>query len=188
MASLLTGSKKLIYIKTPAVQITIKGPAAHPSFPEGKFEEPDAACTVRCLDPYSISFVENKPIEKTGPHGTIIRGSWTVMPMFFEQQRYEIVIQSRPGTDVSFWHDNMYIRSSVTPVGEDAGILSGILNFGSDIGFTDLIIQIGHAEYLRLTLEVYPSKISYREDYKAIMTDVTTEVYNLAFDMLKKTS
>ncbi len=187
MASLLTGSKKLIYIKTPDIQITVKGPAAHPSFPEGKFEEPDAACSVRCHDSFSISFMDDNTIEKPGPRGSINRGSWNVIPMFFEQQRYEIVIQSKPGTDVRFWHDNMFIRNSVTPVGEDSGILSGILNFGNDIGFTDLIIQIDHAEYLRLTLEVYPSKISYREDYKKIMTDVTTEVYNLAFDMLKKT-
>ncbi|HJJ55223.1 MAG TPA: restriction endonuclease-like protein, partial [Methanocorpusculum sp.] len=35
--------------------------------------------------------------------------------------------------------------------------------------------------------EVFPSKIGYKDDYKAIVADVTAEVYNLVFDFLKKT-
>lgn len=36
-------------------------------------------------------------------------------------------------------------------------------------------------------VEVYPSKISYKEDYQAIVADVTAEIYNVIFDFLKAT-
>lgn len=52
---------------------------------------------------------------------------------------------------------------------------------------SDLVIKVDGKSYLKITLEVFPSKISYKEDYQAIVADVTAEVYNLVFDFLKKT-
>ena len=43
------------------------------------------------------------------------------------------------------------------------------------------------SNYLRLTIEVFPTKIGYKDDYKAIVEDVTREVYGIVFDFLKKT-
>src|SRR5690606_27531894 len=51
----------------------------------------------------------------------------------------------------------------------------------------DLVIRLNGQNYLRLVIEVFPSKISYKEDYRNIVMDVTQEVYNVAFDFLKKT-
>ena len=62
-----------------------------------------------------------------------------------------------------------------------------MINFGNEIGLSDLVIQVDGANYLRLVIEVYPSKISYKEDYQAIVEDVTREIYNVIFDILKKT-
>ena len=53
---------------------------------------------------------------------------------------------------------------------------------------SDLVINVdGIDQYLTLSIEVFPSKISYKDDYKAIVTDVTAEVYSLVFDFLKRT-
>lgn len=56
-----------------------------------------------------------------------------------------------------------------------------------DIGFSDLVFLVDGHQYLKITIEVFPSKISYKEDYLAIVADVTKEVYNLVFDFLRKT-
>lgn len=114
-------------------------------------------------------------------------GEYRLRPLFFEQQNYEIIIEPEEGHAVEFWHDNYNVRKNVTPVGKRGGILSGIINFGNEIGLSDLVILLDGKHYLKLTIEVFPSKISYKEDYKAIITDVTAEIYNLAFDFLKKT-
>lgn len=46
---------------------------------------------------------------------------------------------------------------------------------------------MNNKEELKITLEVYPSKISYKEDYKAILNDVNEEIYNLAYGFLSRT-
>ena len=66
-------------------------------------------------------------------------------------------------------------------------MVSGIINFRNDIGNSDFIVDLDGQEYLRFSLEVFPEKISYREDYKAIVQDVTTELYSLIFDFLRTT-
>ena len=96
------------------------------------------------------------------------------------------------GHVVEFWHENYSIRKAVTPVDSSFStsghiILTGILNFRNEIGFSDLVVRVDGHDYLTLKIEVFPSKISYKDDYKAIIEDVTSEVYNLAFDLLKRT-
>ena len=51
----------------------------------------------------------------------------------------------------------------------------------------DLAFVLDGREYLQITIELFPSKISYKDDYKAILADVTREVYNLAFDAFRRT-
>ena len=72
-------------------------------------------------------------------------------------------------------------------MGHTRPLLTGVINFGNDIGFSDLVLEVDGHPYLTLTLEVFPSKIGYKADYQAIVSDVTREVYNLVFDFLKKT-
>ncbi len=72
-------------------------------------------------------------------------------------------------------------------MGRKTSLLTGVINFGNEIGFSEFIVRVDGNAYLRLTLEVFPSKISYKSDYKAILSDVMTEVYNLVFDFLKST-
>lgn len=106
-------------------------------------------------------------------------------PMFYEQQQYEIVIEAVDGHKVAFWHDNLNVRNKVTRASRNHEILSGVINFGNEIGFSDLVIQIDGVNYLRLVIEVFPTKIDYQNDYKQIVEDVTKEVYNVVFDFLK---
>ena len=187
MASLPTGSDELVYVQTEKVSVTIKGPASHPSFQGVEYTEGDSVLKVVCVDPFACQLREKEPA------GAVINGTgscvgtYQILPMFFEQQRYEILIEATDGHRAEFWHDNLNVRSKITRASRHHEILSGILNFGNEIGSSDLVIRIDGSDYLRLEIEVFPTKISYKEDYQAIITDVTTEIYNLVFDFLKKT-
>lgn len=106
-----------------------------------------------------------------------------------EYSDYEIIIQSKnkDNKNIEFYHDNLNIRKKVTRITSKSQDLSGIINFKGDIGYTDLIVKVNNKEELKITLEVYPSKVSYKEDYKAILNDVNEEIYNLAYGFLSRT-
>lgn len=187
MDLLHTGSDELVYIQTDKVSVTIKGRAAHPNFQGIEYTEQDSMLRVFCDDIFDLDL-------KGIPHGGAVSsnghthsGMYTVPPMFYEQQRYELIIEAVGDHSIAFWHDNMNIRNKVTRVGRSDKILSGVINFGNEIGLSDLVIQVDGSSYLRLVIEVFPTKISYKDDYKAIVEDVTREVYNVVFDFLKKT-
>ena len=180
------GSDELCYIQTKKVNIMIKGRGTHPKFERASYDAPEAVMKVFCRDTFALTLQDSSgalfPIEGDNS------GIYKTKPLFYEQQNYEIVIEAGAEEDeVTFWHDNINIRKKVTRASRKHNILSGVINFGNEIGFSDFVIQINGTEYLRLVVEVYPSKISYKEDYQAIVADVTAEVYNVIFDFLKTT-
>lgn len=187
MASLRTGSDELVYIQTEKVSVTIKGQASHPNIQGAEHNEKDSFLKVFCDETYEINLKGDAEPVSEQVIGNACLGEYRTVPIFYEQQRYEIVIESMGDYNVEFWHDNYNIRNKVTAVGRSTRILSGVINFGNEIGMSDLVIRVGGSDYLRIVVEVFPSKISYKEDYKAIVADITAEVYNVIFDLLKKT-
>jgi len=104
-----------------------------------------------------------------------------------EYTNYEIVIERKNKTSIEFYHENFNIRNKVTPTGRGGNILSGIINFRGDIGYSDLYVNINGLTHMKIILEVLPSKIDYKEDYQAILKDVNEEIYNLAYGFLSRT-
>ena len=178
---------ELVYLQTDFLTVTIKGAASHPAFPGVEFKEKESTLRVSCDDPYEINLAGDAETMSVQNLSRASFGTYRMRPLFFEQQRYEIIIEPEEGYKVEFWHENYNIRKSVTPVGRKSDMLSGVINFGNEIGMSDLVVLVDGKSYLKLTIEVFPSKIGYKDDYKAIVADVTAEVYNLVFDFLKKT-
>ena len=180
MGSHPTGSEILIYIRTSQVNVTVKGRALYPQATVLGTEKDVACFEVSCREnPEEVRFLG----ERKEPG----KGKMAVKPVFYEQTPYELVVENRGDGDISFRHVNPVIRKSITPVGSEGKLLTGVVNFGSDIGYSDFVICLDCQEYLRFTVEVFPEKISYRKDYLAIVADVTEELYSLIFDFLKKT-
>lgn len=178
---------ELLYIETELLTVTIKGSPSHPAFPDIVCTDQAASLHISCDDRYDLRTSDERMLSMMQSLGRGWTGQYQLCPLFYEQQRYEIVVEPAEGHTAEFWHENYNVRKSVTTVGRKSSMLSGILNFGNEIGFSDLVIRIDGKNYLKVTIEVFPSKISYKEDYKAIVADVTAEVYNLVFDFLKKT-
>ena len=178
---------ELISVETGLLTVTVKGAASHPSFPGVVYAGKEASLRVSCDDLCTVKTAGEEELFERQNLGRAFVDSYRLRPIFFEQQRYEIVIEPAEGHTVEFWHENYHVRKNVTPIGRQHKMLSGIINFGNDIGLSDLVVRVDKKDYLTITIEVFPSKIGYKDDYKAIVADVTQEVYNLAFDFLKRT-
>ena len=166
MALLPTGSNELVYIQTDKVNLTIKGSATHPILQGIEYGEGDSVFKVSCSDEYELSLKGCTDAGTNMAIGSVYSGIYTVRPLFFEQQRYEIIIEATGENDIAFWHENLNIRNRVSRVGRNSKILSGIISFGNEIGLSDLVIQVDGSNYLRLSIEVFPTKI----DYKNVIT------------------
>lgn len=175
-------SIELVYIQTNCLAVTVKGAASLPSF-----SEKEARFAVCCDEPFELQLAGEAEELSLRTLAHSVTGQYRLRPIFFEQQQYEIVIEPTEGHTVEFWHENYNVRKSVSPVGHRSGVLSGVIDFGNDIGFSDIVLPVDGREHLKLTVEVFPSRISYKDDYKAIMADITEEVYGLIFDFLRKT-
>ncbi len=182
-----TGSDELVYVRTQSFALTVKGPAFHPSFPGVELKEKESELEAVCTEDFDIALAGDAETVSSQSLGNTYSGKYRLNPIFFEQQRYEIVIEALNGHKVEFWHDNYNIRNKVSQAGRNSSLLTGVISFGNEIGYSDIVINVDGNACFRLTIEVFPSKISYKDDYKAIVSDVTAEVYNLVFDFLKRT-
>ena len=181
-----TGSEgELIYCSTPCLSVTIKGAEASP--PLVKCDQKEASLKIVCDDDYDVTLSGDAEMAFSQCLEKTYSAEFRSIPVFFEQKRYELIIEPAEGHNVEFWHENYHVRNKGSQVGRAGKLLSGVINFGNDIGFSDLVFRVDGYQYLKITIEVFPSKISYKEDYLAIVADVTKEVYNLVFDFLRKT-
>lgn len=114
MDSLHTGSDILIYIQTSCFSLTIKGTATHPSFPGVTFSEKESVLRITSDEEVDV-------IDLCGDHDMVSElhnehlhvYEYQLVPLFFEQQRYEIIIEPEENHRAKFWHDNYNIRKKL---------------------------------------------------------------------------
>lgn len=166
MALLSTGSDKLLEIRTSDIDLVIKSKNIQTAVAACADEQSSSvAITTFGLERIKVG-IQNIDLnfENSGNYSAQIIN---VAPLFFEQTDYELIVNSRNGKAVHFWNENYLIREKIGPVIEGNNILiTGIINFGNSVGYTDLEITADARKVMVLRIEVYPSKITYKEDYQ----------------------
>lgn len=127
---------------------------------------------IKVFSPEAYGMVEWRPGE-------------AAFPCFYETQSYELVIQKKTSGNLTFYHDNVLLRQAIKPLGDS--ILAGALNFGNEVGLTEWEIREEGQTLLRVEMEIFPSKMDYKLDYQNILNEVNEQIYNLAFDFLRRT-
>ncbi|KEO84700.1 restriction endonuclease-like protein [Tumebacillus flagellatus] len=185
-------SVELLWVRTDRFDLYIKGKPFHPTaealhLHRDGDEWVNATLQVELVDK-SLQLQELKsfsPVEQKLIDFTLHNRHY---PCFYEQQNYEVIIQARDADrELQFHHENALLREAVKPIGTGKGLLTGILNFKNEVGYTDFEIREHGRPLLQVRLEIFPSKIDYKEDYQNILHDVNAQVYNLAFDFLRTT-
>ena len=113
-------------------------------------------------------------------------------PCFFEWQRFNCSI-GFPKDQIS-GNLQLYINSIPHEVKSrihgDLVLINTNFKFDNAVGYTT--IEVKDSENSGLSLfkfetEIFPQKLDYKDDYDQMMEDVTSIIYNLAFDYLKQT-
>lgn len=183
MALFPTGSDKLLEINTEEVNIVVKSkkPWLNDDLPVSS----TVVVEGRGLESLYIKSTEEK---YEYDHPEHLRIEQSIKPLFFEQTDYEIVISGLKGNKVSLFNENHFIQDSIGIVRDgDDTLISGVINFGNTVGYTDFDIYSDDRKNLSFKIEVFPSKISYKEDYNLMIDDISEMVCEVALDFMQKT-
>ena len=186
MDSLPTGSNKLLEIQSGNIYVVIKSKNPHPNLTNASILQQPSELRVTGVNVNSVKiFGEEKIATDNGAIGASSYNIFT-SPLFFEQTDYEIIIRSTDGKSVSLWHENYTVREKISPVDKD-DLITGIVNFGNSAGFSDFEISYDGKKILVVRIEVFPSKISYKEDYQDMLQDISNEICGAVLDFMRNT-
>lgn len=178
--------KELVVIETTELTCIIKGSSAHPQY--NKLRE---HMTFKVEDAMQFQCraenLESLQIHNVLTDGLVSYQNQKFLPIFFENGRYEIIIIPKTDENLTFYHEFPEFRESVNKISR-GNLLTGILHFRNEVGLTSFEI-IGEDQRVLLTivLEIYPTKLDYKLDYKALLDEVNEEIYNLAYHFIKRT-
>ncbi|PFZ62901.1 restriction endonuclease [Bacillus wiedmannii] len=109
-------------------------------------------------------------------------------PIFFENRSYQLVVVPKNNKQLSFYHEHPGFRKQVSSIQMGSlHVLMGNLSFPNEVGNTTFEIKDEQDTLLTITFEVFPAKLDYKDDYRALLDEVNDEIYNLAFHLLKRT-
>ncbi|MDI2587262.1 restriction endonuclease-like protein [Psychrobacillus sp. NEAU-3TGS] len=107
-------------------------------------------------------------------------------PIFFENGYYQVIIEPAKGREVSFFHEYAPFREAVTKT-RRLNFLSGTLHFQNEVGLSSFEIREEDTTLLDVLIEVFPTKLDYKTDYKDLLFEVQEELYNLAYQFVQRT-
>ncbi|HLV08815.1 MAG TPA: restriction endonuclease-like protein [Halanaerobiales bacterium] len=176
----------LIYIETEFFKFYIKGKPVHPDIEQlypKKSSNLKAKLEVSPVGCNEIEFWHfgSEELIKSEELNT------SVYPFFYEQQDYLIFIKGKDNQSIEFFHENKNIRKAISKTPGENNQLIGNINFKNDVGYSKLEVRGNGETLLIITIEVFPSKIDYRNDYFKLLQEVNNEIYNLAYDFLRRT-
>jgi uncharacterized protein len=188
MDSLPSGSREdveLVKIEATDFSLVIKGKPYHHRY-EGlqQYRKLDAhdimrfsaiGDSIKTINVYNIELGQLTPEQQ-------------VRPIFFENGVYQVIIVPKQKQELDFYHEHPLLRNAIS-ITDLAGIpvLMGNLQFQNEVGYSTFEVRNREKTLLEVTLEIFPSKLDYRNDYENLLGEVNDEIYNLAFHFIRKT-
>lgn len=173
-------SAPVLQVRTPFVALDLFGPYVSPRGSVTGTGASTAHLTVSSTtDPTKVKWAD--------PHG--ILHDWSEGqqgPRFFEDTVYRLRAKSllEPHVPVLV-HRDPYLMQNIDAYSEDR-MCAGPINFRRQVGRSTLEIRVGH-ETLHVTLEVFPVKLDYLQDYHSLLADVSSAARGLALEYLRAT-
>ena len=121
-----------------------------------------------------------------GSAGEWLPPGFGTVPAFFEDSLYKIrVLSTRPDEQPRLLHRNALLFQEVDAY-EDSRSVSGPFSFGRQVGLCTFAVLVG-ARRLIVTLEVFPTKVDYADDYHGLLLDVAQASRGLALEYMRST-
>jgi|GEM_PF-253015 len=156
------------------------GPAPEQGEPQGtlrvKPRRGDAIVRVKALD---------LPEHSVGADGKGSRSGGGAGPRLHEETTYHVAIQSQSGVEVELRHEDPLIIQSLSRF--SGGGLLATVNFRSQVGYSNFEVVVDGVPEFAFEVEVFPAKLEYKQDYDAMLTEITSFFTGLALDYLRAT-
>ncbi len=109
-------------------------------------------------------------------------------PLFFEETDYELIVEKLDlGDSVDFYHRTQSLRNAYGKVGRSGNVSSAILNFGSQVGYSELVFSRAGRKAVSIIIEIFPTKIDYQKDWKELLERISSSLFSLAYGFLTST-
>ena len=181
MISPRSGSNQILDVAASNIYVTIKRRKKEVFFSDNILQQPSKIEIWGNIEKLSVCGVSCEISEND-----YIREE--VSPLFFEQSDYIVSAKSLVGASLYFDHSDKHIREAVTALdSEEPDRIGGVINFGNEVGYSNLIFSDDRGNRLLIEIEVFPSKLSYKEDYEAIRNDINEMVESAAIDFINST-
>ncbi|MEG1482526.1 DUF2357 domain-containing protein [Clostridium sp.] len=136
-------------------------------------------------DEAKIKVIGEKIIVKTinGKGDLELNNTERMIPTFYEDGVYDITFEC----DENYNIIQMGKQIELLKKSKRYPIRVGKFEFKSDIGYSSFYIKDRERVITSFTIEVFPTKINYKEDYKVLLDEVNNNMEALVFDMFDKT-
>ena len=103
-----------------------------------------------------------------------------------EQTPYLLFARSKTGAPVVVEHrDPVLLRGLMAS--DEGRIVHGTINFGSQVGRSELVLRVGGEAEATVQVEVFPTKLNYAEDYQRLVADTQRIHTALVLEYLRST-
>lgn len=106
-------------------------------------------------------------------------------PRLHEETSYAIYARPAPGRQLRLRHDDPVLLNGLTTTSD--GTVHGIVNFGSAAGRSRFEVEVDGNVSASFEVEVFPTKLDYETDYRAMVADVQDLATSLALEYLRST-
>jgi uncharacterized protein len=107
-------------------------------------------------------------------------------PRLYEQCDYQLHCIAKSGYRVAVHHNDPLVTKGLEYVDGDR-IVTGIVNFASQIGRSAFTVSVDGLPELDFETEVFPTKLDYATDYEQILAEVQAILTGLAVEYLRAT-
>jgi len=112
--------------------------------------------------------------------------SLPIRPLF-EQCTYRLSLKSTAGERVAVKHIDSGIQDRLFHIPDTPEHIVGDINFRSHVGFSEFEVWVENRQLYTFEVEVFPTKLDYKEDFELMMAEVQEIMAGLAFEYLKST-
>ncbi|SMC23754.1 hypothetical protein SAMN02746041_01834 [Desulfacinum hydrothermale DSM 13146] len=175
---------ELFRIETDKVYLRWSGPISSPAY-SSWLPEPPPGRLVISLRRHDAVF-GTKTWRNEVPTEVANDPSLHIGPRLYEETIYTIYLQSKTADTVELRHSDPTILRGLNRA-DDGRTIYGSINFRGQIGRTLFTIYVGGSSEFDFETEIFPSKLDYTTDYKALLADVQDILTALVLEYLKST-
>ena len=192
MVSLPSGSREdveLVLIETEDLSLVMKGKPYHE-----RYEGLKQYRSMDFHDAMELSVkgqgIQSIQVYDVNEQGLVVSSNVTTeyRPIFFENGTYQLIVLPKRKLPLTFYHEHPLLRQAVSEVTVGSqSMLMGNLQFQNEVGYSTFEIRSEKNTLLEVTIEIFPTKLDYKNDYQKLLQEVNDEIYNLAYHFIRKT-